>query len=449
MHSEDQGAQAATPLAHAEALRVELVRVKEDKKLSLDAFAHDTQYSRSSWNRVLKGEGFPPREAIERLCARRKLDPARFLQLWETADAARRAHPSPATQPPGDESADAAQAGQTAKTSASAQGSTAVESSPNGAAAPQANTSPSAGVPPETEPASPATAPVPAAPPAGTSVPSASSAPVEQTAAPARASAAPAPAVAEEAAVVQPLTPAPREGKKRKTPVKLLVLVGLVGVLVLGRWAALPDHKETADTPSVADGRPTDAQPPAAPGHKPNDDKPDGGQSTTPGPDNRTGASSTEPDTSSSAGAPSPSETPPGASLSADAPSPGERTPPGASPSAEAPAATATPSPRPSSAPATTAASVPLGAEGRENCNYNSDRTQTMAKGMVGSKVRQLQCFLVYNYDYDSLKIDGNFGSGTEAAVKAVQQCSGLTPDGQVGPKTWRYLEYPMSGCGH
>ncbi|MFB7454006.1 peptidoglycan-binding protein [Streptomyces sp. NPDC056194] len=442
MHSEDQGTQAATSLAHAEALRVELVRVKEDKKLSLDAFAHDTQYSRSSWNRVLKGEGFPPREAIERLCARRKLDPARFLQLWETADAARRALPAP-TQPPGDESAGA---GQATEAGASAQGSPAAESSPADAAAPQAPAGPSADAPTEAEPVSPATAPVPAAPPAETSVPPASSAPVERPAAPALAPAAPAPTVAEEVAVVRPLTPAPRPGKKRKVPVKLLVLAGLVGVLVLGRWAALPDHKETAGPPAAGD-RPTDTQPPATPGQKPNDDKPDsGGQPTTPGPDDSTGLA--EPDTSSSAGNPPPGETPPGTSASAGSPSAGE-TQPGASPSAEAPAATATSSPRPSSAPATTAASVPLGAEGRENCNYNSDRTQTMAKGMVGSKVRQLQCFLVYNYDYDSLKIDGNFGSGTEAAVKAVQQCSGLTADGQVGPKTWRYLEYPMSGCGH
>ncbi|WP_406066186.1 peptidoglycan-binding protein [Streptomyces sp. NBC_01077] len=46
-------------------------------------------------------------------------------------------------------------------------------------------------------------------------------------------------------------------------------------------------------------------------------------------------------------------------------------------------------------------------------------------------------------------EIDGNFGSGTEAAVKAVQQCSGIKADGQVGPQTWKYLEYPMSGCEH
>ncbi|WP_093878412.1 peptidoglycan-binding protein [Streptomyces sp. TLI_105] len=44
---------------------------------------------------------------------------------------------------------------------------------------------------------------------------------------------------------------------------------------------------------------------------------------------------------------------------------------------------------------------------------------------------------------------NGNFGSGTEAAVKTVQKCSGLTADDQVGPKTWKYLAYPMFGCGH
>ncbi|MFD3999070.1 peptidoglycan-binding protein, partial [Streptomyces sp. NPDC058583] len=426
------------------------MRVKEDRKLSLDAFAHDTQYSRSSWNRVLKCEGFPPREAIERLCARRKLDQAHFLQLWETADAARRAHPAPAAQPQHDEPAGAEEPRQatgsaldtgreqTVDVTGPEQGSPAAESAavdqPADAALSEA---------PE-----PASAPraVPDVPPAATSVPPAPSTPVERerTTAPAPAlvpaPAAPAPTAAEEVAVVRPLNPTPHAGKKRRVSAKLLVLAGLVVVLVLGRWAALPDHKETAGPPTAADDRPTDTQPPADAGQAPNDDKPDGGQPTTPSSDGSTGTGAAERDTPSSAKVPAPGETPPGTSPSAGGPSPGEQTPPGESPSAEAPATTATPtSPRTSAAPTTTAASVPLGAEGRENCNYNSDRTQTMAKGMVGSKVRQIQCFLKYNYD-SALEIDGNFGSGTEAAVKAVQQCSGIKADGQVGPQTWKYL---------
>ncbi|MFE7112364.1 peptidoglycan-binding protein [Streptomyces sp. NPDC057575] len=71
-----------------------------------------------------------------------------------------------------------------------------------------------------------------------------------------------------------------------------------------------------------------------------------------------------------------------------------------------------------------------------------------MAKGMVGSKVKQIQCLLNSNYDY-TLTVDGNFGESTDVAVRAVQSCSGLKPDGQAGPQTWKYLDTPMSGCGH
>ncbi|MFE7948197.1 peptidoglycan-binding protein [Streptomyces sp. NPDC057426] len=57
----------------------------------------------------------------------------------------------------------------------------------------------------------------------------------------------------------------------------------------------------------------------------------------------------------------------------------------------------------------------------------------TTALAWSAPRVEQLQCFLVYKYDYDNLKIDGAFGSETEAAVKAVQRCSGIKVDGQVG----------------
>ncbi|SFY45180.1 peptidoglycan-binding domain-containing protein [Streptomyces atratus] len=71
-----------------------------------------------------------------------------------------------------------------------------------------------------------------------------------------------------------------------------------------------------------------------------------------------------------------------------------------------------------------------------------------MAKGMVGSKVKEIQCLLNYNYDY-TLALDSNFGGSTDTVVRAVQRCSGPNPDGQVGPQTWKYLDTPMSGCGH
>ncbi|MFE7113077.1 peptidoglycan-binding protein [Streptomyces sp. NPDC057575] len=45
--------------------------------------------------------------------------------------------------------------------------------------------------------------------------------------------------------------------------------------------------------------------------------------------------------------------------------------------------------------------------------------------------------------------VDSKFGESTDVAVRAVQRCSGLNPDGQAGPQTWKYLDTPMSGCGH
>ncbi|MCX5112253.1 peptidoglycan-binding protein [Streptomyces sp. NBC_00378] len=102
----------------------------------------------------------------------------------------------------------------------------------------------------------------------------------------------------------------------------------------------------------------------------------------------------------------------------------------------------------PASASASPSTAASPGAAGRASCRYNWDRTQVMAKGMVGSKVKQIQCLLNSNYDY-TLTVDGNFGEGTDTAVRAVQSCSGLKPDGQVGPQTWKYLDTPMSGCGH
>ena len=55
----------------------------------------------------------------------------------------------------------------------------------------------------------------------------------------------------------------------------------------------------------------------------------------------------------------------------------------------------------------------------------------TLRKGMKGQPVRELQSLL-------GLKQDGDFQSGTEAAVKAFQKSHGLTPDGIAGPNFWR-----------
>jgi peptidoglycan hydrolase-like protein with peptidoglycan-binding domain len=54
-------------------------------------------------------------------------------------------------------------------------------------------------------------------------------------------------------------------------------------------------------------------------------------------------------------------------------------------------------------------------------------------KGDFGPSVRKLQQLL-------GVKVDGDFGPKTEAAVKAFQRKHSLVVDGKVGPKTWAAL---------
>jgi hypothetical protein len=56
-----------------------------------------------------------------------------------------------------------------------------------------------------------------------------------------------------------------------------------------------------------------------------------------------------------------------------------------------------------------------------------------LRRGMRGDLVRQLQAKL-------GIGVDGIFGGGTEAAVRAFQRAKNLVPDGIVGPKTWMLL---------
>jgi putative chitinase len=55
--------------------------------------------------------------------------------------------------------------------------------------------------------------------------------------------------------------------------------------------------------------------------------------------------------------------------------------------------------------------------------------TQTLKKGANGSAVAKMQKAL-------GIKADGDFGPGTEAALKKWQAANGLTADGVAGPKT-------------
>ena len=61
-----------------------------------------------------------------------------------------------------------------------------------------------------------------------------------------------------------------------------------------------------------------------------------------------------------------------------------------------------------------------------------------VGKGHPEHPVRTLQCLL--RAHGHPLKVDGVFGSGTDAAVRAFQTAEGLSVDGVVGPRTWSAL---------
>jgi hypothetical protein len=58
----------------------------------------------------------------------------------------------------------------------------------------------------------------------------------------------------------------------------------------------------------------------------------------------------------------------------------------------------------------------------------------TLRRGAKGDPVKTIQAKL-------GVDADGNFGPGTEAAVRAFQRGKGLVPDGIVGPGTWKAID--------
>ena len=88
-----------------------------------------------------------------------------------------------------------------------------------------------------------------------------------------------------------------------------------------------------------------------------------------------------------------------------------------------------------------------LTSEGETSSGTLSDGTwggTTLRTGSTGSAVEQLQFWLNTLAQYDSsipsVTVDGVFGSGTAAAVRAFQRKYGLTVDGVVGRNTWTEL---------
>ena len=74
----------------------------------------------------------------------------------------------------------------------------------------------------------------------------------------------------------------------------------------------------------------------------------------------------------------------------------------------------------------------------KEVCNVT---LRVLRKGATGEDVRALQRLLITaGYSCGKYADDGDFGSGTESAVRSYQQAHSLTADGIVGTNTWTKL---------
>lgn len=77
-----------------------------------------------------------------------------------------------------------------------------------------------------------------------------------------------------------------------------------------------------------------------------------------------------------------------------------------------------------------------------------SSTTALLQKGSTGEAVRNLQNNLIsLGYSCGSAGADGDFGSGTEAAVRAFQKAYGLTIDGIAGPQTLAAIQTALANA--
>ena len=68
-------------------------------------------------------------------------------------------------------------------------------------------------------------------------------------------------------------------------------------------------------------------------------------------------------------------------------------------------------------------------------------KMETLKKGSTGPQVRALQALLIgLGFDCGRCGADGEFGGGTDSALRKYQSRSGLEPDGIAGAKTWGSL---------
>ena len=68
-------------------------------------------------------------------------------------------------------------------------------------------------------------------------------------------------------------------------------------------------------------------------------------------------------------------------------------------------------------------------------------QVRMLKRGMKGADVKTLQAALIaYGFSCGAAGADGDFGSGTEAALKKFQAKYGLGADGIAGKGTWGKL---------
>ncbi|WP_051711117.1 peptidoglycan-binding domain-containing protein [Streptomyces sp. NRRL S-350] len=85
------------------------------------------------------------------------------------------------------------------------------------------------------------------------------------------------------------------------------------------------------------------------------------------------------------------------------------------------------------------------------SCSQYSTSEPLLKAGATGDAVKALQCELnlsINPSDGYGLDRDGVFGQATLRAVQKFQACTGLSPDGEVGPLTWSKLDYWSNASG-